>query len=101
MISPNSLFLASKTSFEFNADFISRPISSEMSLMWKTSSSAVSVFFSYLTASLGAFFFLSAATFYGSPLDFQVSSNRSLRAFPSTNGSFSLIFMRNSTLTDS
>lgn len=82
-IGPNSWFLASRISFVFKADFISRPISSEMSLIWKTSSSAASgPFFSYFAAYFAGFFFLSTATFSGSPLDFQVYSNKSLSALP-------------------
>jgi hypothetical protein len=72
-----------------------------MSLIWKTSSSVISAFFYYFPAYLGVFFFLSVGNFSGSPLDFHVSSNMSLRAFPSTNGSYSLILMRKSTLTES
>jgi len=36
IMSPNYLFLAYKTYFEFKADFIYRPINYEISFMWKT-----------------------------------------------------------------
>jgi hypothetical protein len=70
--------------------------------MWNTYSSATyGPFFSYFAAYFGAFFFLSTATFSGSPLAFHVYSNKSLRAFPSTKGSFSLILIKKSTFFDS
>lgn len=100
-ISPNYLFLAYRTYFELRADFIYLPINSEISLMWKTySSPAYGAFFYYFAISFAGFFFLSAATFSGSPFYFHVASNRSLSAFPSTNGSFSFILIRKSTFLD-
>ncbi len=41
IISPNYLFLASRTYLLFNADFISLPISSDISLMWNAGYSIV------------------------------------------------------------
>lgn len=102
-ISPNYLFLASRAYLLLRADFIYLPISYEMSLMWNTYSSwAASVVFAYyFTGAFSGFFFLSATTFSGNPLAFQIPSNKSLRSLPSTKGIFSLIFPKKSNFFES
>ena len=79
---PNSLFLFYKFSFVLTAEFISLPIKSEISFMWKGFSSS-STFFS-------PFFFSTGTGFYGSPFAFHASSTIALVIFPSTKGIFAL-----------
>lgn len=95
---PNLYYLHLRFYLLFTAEFISLPISSEMSFIWNYFYSSFSSTFYYIFFYspyffFGAFYFLSPPTgFSGSPFACQAASRISFNNLPSAYGIWVLIF---------